>query len=1052
MLVPFTRPGWRTRRRCGRTPAGAATRCLQRLHLEPCERRALPTSLLPPVATDTGLMTPRYAIPNAAFVQQSGETVTTINDTSGSIATVQAAITAARAANASRLIVVNLKPNTRYAVTTAPLTVGSNVCLTGNGTTLAAAPTASASSLVRIAAGSKNVSVSRLALDGGLAGLYGLEGPGVSRVNVDQVTVRAAGRDGIYLQGLGGAVYDSELTVTRCEAADSVGAGIHIVDATQAVCLDNAAYGNAKGFSLDTSADSLLANNRASFNATAGIALAGTSRCKVVGNLCTANSVGIANAGTTTSSTSNFFVDNDFRGGTTGFSMAGQANVLYGNTFAAEVATPLSIAAGSGMNRIISTGIALTGSGQESFHPPTAANPHTQAIMATAGRFDVVTAATTLSGVQAAYDAARAANASAVIALHLTAPRITGDATCIVGSRTCVLIDGTIALGSGVTAFSASGAGFLCVSGGVIDGGGTTGRPGLSFENCSRVVVEQVTLRNFGAKATRVEGSDVLAFAGCTTPCIVAATTIDGGAARGIWTKGNSTSSTSGFILVGNAISNVNMDGIDFDVTTSNSLAYANTCKNNVRYGVFVEEGANLNTVLANTCNANDIGINLYASATGTTIRNSLVANVCDANQRGLRFGAATGLETSHNFAFNNTLTHSTSKGLDAQSVGTENYCGQQYAASNTTDIGGTTGAVFFNSPSSAATVPAATLAIAASSPGTSAIPATSVVVTFSKPVTGLTLSDLSLTRGGVVVSLAGASLTTTDGRQVTLGNLGGLTATDGVYLLTFTAAGAGVVDAAGQSLTQNSTATWTLDTSITVPAGQTLIDAIVRSGSTRIVKRGAGTLILTVAASFTGGTSVEQGTLVVRDPAALGTGSLGVRSGATVVFDVNTAQVALPALAIDEGGRLDIGYGSITVASGGITMTAFRQWLSAGRNGGTWDGTTGIVSSAAAAAVSAGVTRTVGWIDDGLGSLTWAFAAPGDTNLDGMVDVLDAANFIGSSVYDSGAPATWMEGDFNDDGLVDILDAADLIGGGLYDGGFYLPVASSRDRRSPRS
>lgn len=221
------------------------------------------------------------------------------------------------------------------------------------------------------------------------------------------------------------------------------------------------------------------------------------------------------------------------------------------------------------------------------------------------------------------------------------------------------------------------------------------------------------------------------------------------------------------------------------------------------------------------------------------TIRNSLVGNVCDANQRGLRFGAATGLETSHNFAFNNTLTHSTSKRLDAQSVATENDCGQQYAASNTTDIGGVTGAVFFTSPSSAATAPATMLAIAASSPGTSAIPATTVVLTFPKPVTGLTLSDLSLTRGGVVVSLAGASLTTTAGRQFTLGSLGGLTA------------------------------------------------------------------------------------------------------------------------------------------------------------------------------------PTVGWIDDGVGSLTWAFAAPGDTNLDGMEDA---------------------------------LDAADLIGGGLYDGGFYLPVASSGDRHSPRS
>ena len=592
-----------------RSDAATSRRRRARLQFEACEPRAMLAAVLPAVATDEGVMTPSYVVPNATFVQQSGETVTTINDTSGSIATVQTAINSARTANASRLIVVNLKANTRYVVTPTPLPLGSNVCLTGDGTTIAADASATATSLVRISAGSRNVSVSRLTLDGGLAALNGLEAPGVSRVNVDQVTVQSAGLDGIFLQGLGSTIYDSQITVTRCEAANSLGAGIHIVDATQAVVLDVSAYGNARGFYLETSADFLLANNRVSFNTTAGIALADTTRCKVVGNLCVANTVGIANAGTTTSSTYNFFINNEFRTGATGFSMAGQANVLYGNTFAADVTTPLSIASGSGANRIISTGAALTGSGQEIFRPPTATNPHTQAVMATAGRVDVVTAATTLSGVQAAYDAARAANATAVIVLRLTASRITGDVTCVLGSRTCVLIDGTISLSSGVTGFSALGAGFISISGGVIDGGGTTGRSGLSFENCSRVVVEEVTLRNFGAKATRVENSDVIAFSGCTTPCIVAGTTIDGGAARGIWTKGNSTSSTGGYIFAGNTISNCNMDGIDLDVTTSNSLAYANTSRDNVRYGVFVEEGASLNTVFANTCSSNEIGM-----------------------------------------------------------------------------------------------------------------------------------------------------------------------------------------------------------------------------------------------------------------------------------------------------------------------------------------------------------------------------------------------------------------------------------------------------------
>ena len=452
--------------------------------------------------------------------------------------------------------------------------------------------------------------------------------------------------------------------------------------------------------------------------------------------------------------------------------------------------------------------------------------------------------------------------------------------------------------------------------------------------------------------------------------------------------------------------------------------------------------------MFANTCSSNEIGINVYSSLTGTTIRNTLVANVCDSNQRGIRFGAARGLETSQNFAFNNSLTRSKSSGLDAQSVGTENYCSQQYFSGNVANIGGTTGAVFFNSKSFAATSTAATTTMTPSSPGTSATPVGSVAITFSKPVTGFGIGDLTLTRGGTPVSLATATLASTDGQRFTLGSLGAATATEGAYTLSFTAAGAGVVDAAGQTLTQNATATWTLDTSITVPSGQTIIDTTVRTGSAQVVKRGAGTLVLTVAASFTGGTVVEAGTLIIRHPDALGVGSLTVQAGATVRLDIGTDRVAVTALSLDAAGLLDVDAGGVSVAAGGLARATFRERLSVGRNGGGWNGSSGIVSTFAADEVAAGSPRAVGWLDDGAAALTFAFAAPGDTNLDGLVDVLDAATFISSGAYDAAIDSGWMDGDFNDDGIVDVLDAADLIGGGLYDAGSYLPSASAVARR----
>jgi hypothetical protein len=67
-----------------------------------------------------------------------------------------------------------------------------------------------------------------------------------------------------------------------------------------------------------------------------------------------------------------------------------------------------------------------------------------------------------------------------------------------------------------------------------------------------------------------------------------------------------------------------------------------------------------------------------------------------------------------------------------------------------------------------------------------------------------------------------------------------------------------------------------------------------------------------------------------------------------------------------------------------------------------------------------------------------YTFAAPGDTNLDWQVDVLDAANVLTAGKFDTGDPATWAEGDFNDDGVVDMLDAAEFISSGLYNAGFY--------------
>ena len=637
------------------------------------------------------------------FIQQAtGEKVISLQDTSASISTLQGMIDGARASNPDSFLVIYLKEKATYPVTNTPLILGSKMCILGREAAFSANANSSAPCLIQISPGSSFVSITQSILSGGSASLNGIEGQGVSRVHLDQVTVSQTGKDGIYLQGMGSTSFDNQITITRCKtslAASTGYAGIHILNATQAVCLDNIANNNFIGILLESSAHCTLFNNQANSNSSSGITLNNSTWCKIAENSCSLNNIGLANIGNSSPNQYNFFVGNKIEGTATGFSLGGAANVLYRNTISPNLSNRITTT-GTGVQRIYSTDTAYAlNFNQEYFYPPTAFNQHSDTIMNTKARTDVITPATTLSAIKNEYDAACVANPDNVIVLHLTAPQITGDTTITLNSYTSVILNGTINLNQGITAFTAIARTHICLSGGMILGGNTTGRPGLYFANCSRIMLENMSFYSFGDKNLRVDNSDVIAFEGCGTPCMVTACTINGGAARGIWTKGNSISSTAGFILSENSVSNVNMDGIDFDITTANSLAMDNICSDNIRYGIFTEEGANLNHVIRNVCANNDIGLNVYSKDNFNTIRNIFAGNICTGNQRGIRFGAASPWETSHNFAFNNQIYGSTSSAIDAQNIGSSNYLSQNILSGNVTNFASSTSAVLFNPP-----------------------------------------------------------------------------------------------------------------------------------------------------------------------------------------------------------------------------------------------------------------------------------------------------------------------------------------------------------------
>ena len=214
------------------------------------------------------------------------------------------------------------------------------------------------------------------------------------------------------------------------------------------------------------------------------------------------------------------------------------------------------------------------------------------------------------------------------------------------------------------------------------------------------------------------------------------------------------------------------------------------------------------------------------------------------------------------------------------------------------------------------------------------------------------------------------------------------------------------------------------------------------------VTKTGSGTLVFDGVNTFTGTTVVASGTAVLADASALATSPVAVVAGATLSV-APFLQTSIAGLDLSGNGLVDVTSGFMTVTSG-LSASELVTQILAGRGDGSWTGSSGITSSTAAADIALGAARAVGWLDNGDGSLSFAYAAPGDSNLDWQVDVLDAANVLASGKFNTGDPATWNEGDFNYDGVVDVLDAADFITTGLYNAGVYNPLADSNAAGGP--
>lgn len=170
---------------------------------------------------------------------------------------------------------------------------------------------------------------------------------------------------------------------------------------------------------------------------------------------------------------------------------------------------------------------------------------------------------------------------------------------------------------------------------------------------------------------------------------------------------------------------------------------------------------------------------------------------------------------------------------------------------------------------------PVPTAAITAVAPDPRATAISSLEIVFNKPVTGFSISNLTLTRNGGANLLSGSqTLTTSDNQTWTLGNLSSLTGTNGTYLLTVVA-GPGIVDQAGQALAVDATESWVMNSALftaaitavspdprnTAVSSITIVfSAAVGSGFTLAdltLKRNGGSNLLTGSQTLTTGNNI---------------------------------------------------------------------------------------------------------------------------------------------------------------------------------------------------
>jgi autotransporter-associated beta strand protein len=211
-------------------------------------------------------------------------------------------------------------------------------------------------------------------------------------------------------------------------------------------------------------------------------------------------------------------------------------------------------------------------------------------------------------------------------------------------------------------------------------------------------------------------------------------------------------------------------------------------------------------------------------------------------------------------------------------------------------------------------------------------------------------------------------------------------------------------------------------------------------SGTAGFFKSATGTLTLSTANNYTGGTFVTNGRVIIEPTStttcALAPGALSISGGTVQLADnvsagtaLGTSNVVISSLSLTGTGTLDIGNNRVIVdyTTGHDPIASIAQWIENGYYDLT--GPSIISSDIATADAASGLSYGIGYADgaDGVvsglpsGEIEIMFTLLGDANLDGTVnseDYTPLSHNMGATVVGG-----WDKGDFNYDGTVNTED-----------------------------